>query len=177
VELKSYGVGVGNPGSQPQKVNNMFTSKSENKHMNSLLTVQDVAEILQVSIDTIRKYVRMECIPYVKLTSGKASAVRFREESLEAWLLHREVNHERQKWSGAGQDRITKIMSSSASTGSSGCKLHACKDLKKGLGRDRDELGRISNITAAFTHHFTPRYTAIYQNCPYWAARGDVCLN
>lgn len=105
--------------------------------MNTLLTVSDVASILQVSEETIRKYVRMECIPYVKLTPGRMSAVRFREKSLEEWLEHREVNWDKKYWKRAEDGQIIKIMSSSPSNDSSYPKLHICQDLENRPLADR----------------------------------------
>lgn len=131
-----------------------------------LLTVADVASILQVSEETIRKYVRMEVIPYVKLTPGRMSAVRFREESLEEWIAYREVNWEREKWKRAEKGQIIKVMSSLPSKDSGSCKLHPCKDLENPAPEEPANLGRISNIMLLNINDLTPKYTKEYQKSP-----------
>ena len=58
-----------------------------------LLNTQEVAEMLGVSRRTIEGWVHQKRIPYVKLgTSGKGSLLRFRLDSLNAWIQEREVH-------------------------------------------------------------------------------------
>lgn len=60
-----------------------------------LLNVRELAEMLRVSRRTIETWVRQKRIPYVKLgTVGRSSLVRFRLESINAWIDAQEVKPE-----------------------------------------------------------------------------------
>jgi excisionase family DNA binding protein len=48
-----------------------------------LLTARDVAELVDVHVETVLRWVRQGLIPAVRLPGG---AIRFRPEELEAWL-------------------------------------------------------------------------------------------
>ncbi len=50
--------------------------------MEELLTVQEVSELLKVSVWTIRTWCSQKYIPYFKLRG----AVRFRESEVELWI-------------------------------------------------------------------------------------------
>jgi excisionase family DNA binding protein len=54
--------------------------------MSRLLTARAVAELLDVSTETVLRWTRRGELPAVKLPGG---AIRFRENDLEAWLLER----------------------------------------------------------------------------------------
>ncbi len=53
--------------------------------METLWTVADVERYTTLKVSTIRKYVRMEWIPFVRL----GAAVRFRPAEVEAWVEER----------------------------------------------------------------------------------------
>jgi len=53
--------------------------------MEQLLTTEQVAEWLNMSESTIRKWVHYRFVPHVKL----GRAVRFRKEEIEKWLDER----------------------------------------------------------------------------------------
>ena len=56
-----------------------------------LLTVKEVAQYLGVRPVTIYAWVKQRRIPHIPLSIGKRKeCVRFRRESLEAWLRNRE---------------------------------------------------------------------------------------
>ena len=57
-----------------------------------LLNSQEVAELLGVSRRTTEKWVHEKRIPFVKLgTAGRGSLLRFRLESINAWITAQEV--------------------------------------------------------------------------------------
>ncbi|MBA7639633.1 hypothetical protein ES703_47293 [subsurface metagenome] len=53
--------------------------------MNSLLTIQELSQILKISKKTIYGWVHDNYVPYMKL----GGAVRFRERDIEIWLARR----------------------------------------------------------------------------------------
>lgn len=53
--------------------------------MEPYLTVEEVAGILKISVQTIRRYVLRKEIPYRKI----GRAVRFRQSEIEWWIEHR----------------------------------------------------------------------------------------
>ena len=53
--------------------------------MERLLDTAEIAEQLNMSVSTIRKWVHFGFIPHVKL----GRAVRFREKDVEAWIEER----------------------------------------------------------------------------------------
>ncbi|MDD3997141.1 MAG: helix-turn-helix domain-containing protein [Sphaerochaetaceae bacterium] len=57
------------------------------KKNKQFLTVSDVAELLQVAEKTVRKYVWLRTIPYLKI----GGHVRFDQEKIESWIAEREV--------------------------------------------------------------------------------------
>lgn len=59
--------------------------------MDDLLTVREVAERLQVSRSTVRRWVADGSLPAMVMPSG---AFRFREADLETWLEGRQTDHE-----------------------------------------------------------------------------------
>lgn len=56
--------------------------------MKKLLTVQQVAELIQVAPITIYKWISAGKIPYTKLPSG---SVRFDPDKLQNWINNRTV--------------------------------------------------------------------------------------
>lgn len=56
--------------------------------MDQLLTIKQVAEKLQVSEITVRRWLSERTITAIKLPQG----IRFREEWLENWLNNRTMN-------------------------------------------------------------------------------------
>ncbi|MBV5330351.1 MAG: helix-turn-helix domain-containing protein [Chlorobium sp.] len=50
--------------------------------METLWTAADVVRVTGLKLGTIRKYVRMEWIPFTRL----GSAIRFRPSEVEAWV-------------------------------------------------------------------------------------------
>lgn len=57
-----------------------------------LLNSQEVAALLGVSKRTVEKWVQDRRIPFVKLgTAGRGSLLRFRLDSLNAWIAAQEV--------------------------------------------------------------------------------------
>ena len=50
--------------------------------METLMTIADVAEKLQLTEATIRKYVLAKVIPYIKI----GAAIRFRPSEIEEWI-------------------------------------------------------------------------------------------
>ncbi len=50
--------------------------------MEKLMMIQEVAEVTQLKLATIRKYISLEKIPFVRL--GKS--IRFRPSEIEAWI-------------------------------------------------------------------------------------------
>lgn len=55
--------------------------------MDKLLTVDDVARILDVKKSTIYQWTHMRLIPYIKM----GRFVRFREKEIEKWLKAKQV--------------------------------------------------------------------------------------
>jgi len=55
--------------------------------MDKLLTIDDLARILNVKKSTIYQWVHMRLIPYIKV----GRFVRFREKDIQRWLKSREV--------------------------------------------------------------------------------------
>lgn len=53
--------------------------------MNSLLTIQELSQILKISKKTIYGWVHDNYVPYMRL----GGAVRFRERDIETWLNKR----------------------------------------------------------------------------------------
>lgn len=53
-----------------------------NAMVEELLTVRDVAERLNVSVDTVRRYIRRGDLPTVRLGSGPAAPVRIRLDAV-----------------------------------------------------------------------------------------------
>jgi excisionase family DNA binding protein len=51
-----------------------------------LLTARQVAELLDVSPETVLRWMRRGELPAIRLPGG---AIRFREDELEAWLMER----------------------------------------------------------------------------------------
>ena len=57
-----------------------------------LLDTAEVAALLGVSRRTVEKWVGQKRIPYVKLgTAGRGSLLRFRSDSITAWIAAQEV--------------------------------------------------------------------------------------
>ena len=54
-----------------------------------ILTINEAADLIKVSKWTIYRMVEHRQIPFVKLPSG---TLRFRSESLEAWISKQEQN-------------------------------------------------------------------------------------
>jgi excisionase family DNA binding protein len=50
--------------------------------MKQLMTPEDLAKALQVSVSTIYRWVHFECVPHIKL----GHAVRFDETEIERWV-------------------------------------------------------------------------------------------
>ena len=50
--------------------------------MENLLTVAEVVELTKLKTPTVRKYVRLEWIPFIRL----GSSIRFRPSEIEAWI-------------------------------------------------------------------------------------------
>lgn len=63
-----------------------MTSISEQRE-DRLLTVDEAAEILQVSADLVRRWAQRDQIPSVRLGHR---TLRFRRSSLDAWIADRE---------------------------------------------------------------------------------------
>jgi excisionase family DNA binding protein len=55
-----------------------------------LLTVRDVAERLNVSVDTVRRYVRRGDLPIVRLGSGPAAPIRIRPDAVTRFIRNGE---------------------------------------------------------------------------------------
>ena len=53
--------------------------------MNSLLTIQELSQILKISKKTIYGWVHDNYVPFCKL----GGAIRFRERDIETWLAKR----------------------------------------------------------------------------------------
>lgn len=63
-----------------------------------LLNSQEVADLLGVSKRTLEKWVQEKRIPFVKLgTAGRGSLLRFRLDSLNAWIAAQEVKPDADK--------------------------------------------------------------------------------
>ena len=150
--------------------------------MNTLLTVKDVAAILQVSKETVRKYVQQECIPFVKLTNGRMSAVRFHEDSIERWVFSREVNHDGQKLDkanfavGPAQEQCKTAETVLETTLASEVETTVNSEVVEN-GAVRNRSRRISIILASYSHHFTPTSTKVYQRIQFPIIGGELCLN
>lgn len=56
--------------------------------MNTLLTVAQVAKMMQVNENTVYRWISGGKIPYTKLPSG---LVRFEQEKLDNWIKNRTV--------------------------------------------------------------------------------------
>jgi excisionase family DNA binding protein len=56
--------------------------------MTGLLTARTVAELLDVSPETVLRWTRRGELPAIRLPGG---AIRYRQETLEDWLLEREA--------------------------------------------------------------------------------------
>lgn len=54
--------------------------------MERLLKAKETAELLGVSLDTIRKWCSTKFIPFYKFGKGRSARVGFRESQLEPWL-------------------------------------------------------------------------------------------
>ncbi len=54
------------------------------------MTAQQLSEILQVKLSTIRKWCDYQYIPYVRL----GGLVRFKKEKVEEWIRKREKREE-----------------------------------------------------------------------------------
>lgn len=61
-------------------------------NMERLMTVREVAEILQIKESTLRQMIQYKKIPYVKL-NGKKGAVRFRASDIERWIEHKIITN------------------------------------------------------------------------------------
>ena len=63
-----------------------------------LLNSQEVADLLGVSRRTVEGWVQQRRIPFVKLgTAGRGSLLRFRLDSLNAWIAAQEVKPDADK--------------------------------------------------------------------------------
>lgn len=65
--------------------------------MGQLLTVAQLAELLQVSTRTVREWVSTGSIPFLKLGQSRRSLVRFSLPAVEAWLQDRAKGPETQQ--------------------------------------------------------------------------------
>jgi len=55
--------------------------------MDKLLTIDELAEVLTVKKSTIYQWVHLGLIPHIKV----GRLLRFKEESIQKWLISREV--------------------------------------------------------------------------------------
>ena len=65
--------------------------------MGQLLTVAQLAELLQVSDRTVREWISTGSIPFLKLGQSRRSLVRFSLPAVEAWLQERSKGPEVQQ--------------------------------------------------------------------------------
>lgn len=57
----------------------------------TLLTARNVADMLGVSAETILRWTRRGDLPAIRLPGG---AIRYREDTLDAWLSSRELRND-----------------------------------------------------------------------------------
>jgi excisionase family DNA binding protein len=72
----------------------------EEKSMEMYLTVEDVAAVLKLSVQTIRRYVLKKEIPYHKIIK----AVRFKPSEIEKWVERK--NCANVPYKGEGENTI-----------------------------------------------------------------------
>jgi excisionase family DNA binding protein len=57
----------------------------------NILTYDELSQILNRSVTTLRHDVMLNRIPHIKLGEGKSAQVRFRRTDIDAWLASRVV--------------------------------------------------------------------------------------
>lgn len=73
-------------------------NKNKKYEEDDLLTIEEAASILSMSISTLRKWVARRVIPVVKFGSGRKSLVRIRKKDLDKWV-EKQLEHKPEKLS------------------------------------------------------------------------------
>jgi len=154
--------------------------------MNQLLTVADVAAILQLDKHRVYRLAEAGDLPFVRVSltaSARRGSIRFRESDVEAWVDSR-VNAK------TGRIILPDYCKTDLRNSGNCCQIAHCP-LEAGLAADvvlpvkaenrllqaiLNRLGRISNITSFIYNDLPPKLTNIQQYVAMMFG-GEVCLN